>query len=132
MLVFAFVALAASAQKGAVVTVPSITVTDAGTSTAVFQLSGTYQSLTVQVVCTNVSGTTGGTLTLLGSVDGTSYVTITDVAGFVKGYSTDALTMTNGAIWNKVILHPVWKYYKVSAAGTGTQVSTVAIKYILK
>jgi hypothetical protein len=92
--------------------------TNAMTSTHIATLSGdamTYDVLTIQVVGTKVSGTVAGTAVLYGSVDGVNYQAI----------GTDTLTLantaTNSYIWT--LDKTRYKYYRVSVATTGTQVS---------
>jgi len=133
MLVFAFVALVASAQVGEVRSLASGTLTNTATlNSPVITCTSSYNSVTILVKATNVSGTTAGTSILKGSVDGISYVTINNADGLVKGYPNDTLTIANGAIWNMVVQDAPWKYYQISTTGTNTQVTTISYKYILK
>lgn len=133
MLVFAFVALAASAQVGDVRTTNSKTLVNAATVTSdVIQVTGQYNALTIQTVYTQVGGTTSGTATVQASVDGTKYVTLTDVAGLVKGWPAVTAAVANGYIYDVVIQDVPFRYYKVVTVGAGTQTTTVTTKYLLK
>ena len=133
MLVFAFVALAASAQVGNIRTTATKTLVNAATVTSdVIQVTGQYNALTIQTVYTQVGATTSGTATVQGSVDGVSYITLTDVAGLVKGWPAVTAAIANGYIYDVVIQDVPFRYYKVVTVGAGTQTTTVATKYILK
>lgn len=133
LLVLAFVAFASSAQIGAVKTTTSKTLVDAATVTSdVISVTGQYNALTIQTVYTQVGGTTSGTATVQASVDGTSYVTLTDVAGLVKGWPAVTAAVANGYVYDVVIQDVPFKFYKVVTVGAGTQTTTVATKYVLK
>lgn len=133
MLVLAFVAFASSAQIGSVKTTTSKTLVDAATVTSdVISVTGQYNALTIQTVYTQVGGTTSGTATVQASVDGTSYVTLTDVAGLVKGWPAVTAAVANGYVYDVVIQDVPFKFYKVVTVGAGTQTTTVATKYVLK
>lgn len=96
------------------------------------QITGGYETLTIQALCTQIGGTTDGTLTLQGSVDGTSYVALTDATGFVKGYPNDSLTMTNGAVTSWVILDNPYNDYRLKIAGTASDTTKITAKYVYK
>lgn len=133
LLAFAFVALAASAQIGAVKTTTVKTLVGSATVTSdVIPVTGQYNAISIQTVYATVTGTTAGTATLKGSVDGTSYVTITDAAGLAKGYPNDTATVANALIWDFVVQDAPFNYYKVVTVGSGTHTTTVTTKYVLK
>lgn len=133
LLAFAFVALAASAQIGAVKTTTVKTLVNAATVTSdVIAASGQYNALTIQTVYTQVGATTSGTATVQASVDGTSYVTLTDVDGLVHGYPAITAAVANGYIYDVVIQDVPFKFFKVVTVGLGTQTTTVTTKYVFK
>jgi len=133
LLVFAIVAMAASAQIGVVKTTTVKQYVNSATATSdVVTATGQGNAITFQTVFTQVGGTTAGTATLKGSVDGTSYVTITDAAGLAKGFPNDTMTVTSGAIWDFVVQDLPFKYYKVVTVGSGTSTTTVLTKYVIK
>lgn len=133
LLVLAFVAMATSAQQGKVYTLTNDTITNTGTVYSdVVTSTGAANSIVFQVVTTQLSGTSAGTVILQGSVDGTSYVTLNEKTGLIAGFPNDTLTISNGAIWNVAVQNPAWKYYKVKAVGSGTSSTKVVYKYIYK
>lgn len=121
------------AQVGAVKTLAIDTLdnTDAKTSDVIIA-SGQYSSLAITALCTQLGGTSDGTLTLQGSVDGTSYKQITSADGLAKFYTADTHTITNGSVWAAIIIRAPWKYYKVIGTGTANDTTLVTIKYIFK
>lgn len=133
LLVFAFVALAASAQVGAVksVTIDTLDNTNARTSDVV-TVSSSYNAITFQAKCTQLGGTSDGTLVLYGSVDGISYLPVIIDNVFVKAYPNDTLTITSGAIWQVTVKDAIYKYYKVIGTGTSGDTTLVSLKYLLK
>ena len=64
----------ANAQKGVLKTIDVDTVKGAETIyLGPVQLNGSYQSLSVSFLCTQLGGTTDGTIEVLASNDGTNY-----------------------------------------------------------
>lgn len=131
ILVFAVAAMAANAQIGAVKSVAIDTLTAATTDTsAVVAVSGAYNAITFQALCTQLGGTSDGSLRLEGSVDGLSYLTLTDGVGYA--YPNDTLTVTNGAIWHFKVTDAPFKYYRVIGLGTASDTTLITLKYVLK
>ena len=100
------------AQNNPVAMTGTATITDAGTATNTITVVGSYKSVSIQAVVTQLTGTvTGVTAILSGSIDGTNYVNL----------NTDTLTCTaqttNTKIW--VLKGSNYKYYKISY-GSGT------------
>jgi hypothetical protein len=100
------------------------TTTNAGTGSVKSSvIGGSGTTTTIVVTVTKISGTVGGTLTLLGSLDGTNYkaVTTPNTATALATYTaTDA---TNRYVW--ILSGSPFRYYKVEHAGTGTMASTL-------
>lgn len=104
--------------------------------------TGTYQSLAVVAVCTQLGGTSDGTVTLHGSLDGTSYVFISGAAGgnilttspkaSYTGTDFNQLTITNGLIASWAVIGMPYKYYRVAAVGTANDTTLVTVKYMYK
>lgn len=121
------------AQKNTVISVTADTVQGAETiylSTETFSFD--WESLSIQALCSNIGGTTDGTMTLEGSVDGTSYVALTDESGLVKGFPNDSLTMTDAAVQVWIIQGtPLYKY-RIKVAGTSADTTLITPKYIYK
>lgn len=132
-LVFILSVIAVNAQKGRVYSVSVDTLN--GNETVNFPLAsitGSYDVLTIQALCTEVGGTSDGTLILQGSVDGTSYLTIQDATGVLKGYPNDTLTITDGAVVQWVVDETPWNFYRVQGAGTASDSTLITVKYVYK
>jgi hypothetical protein len=134
ILVFAVAAMAANAQIGAVKSVAIDTLTAATTDTSsVVYVSGAYNAITFQALCTELGGTSDGKLVLQGSVDGLSYKTLTEKAGAIVGFPVaDSAIVTSGAIWDVIVYKAPFKYYRVIGTGTASDTTLVTLKYVLK
>lgn len=134
ILVFLVVAIGANAQRiGTVRTIDVDTLQGAETvNFGIVMLSGEYNAVTFQALCTELGGTADGTLNVMGSVDGTSYVNITDASGLAKGFPNDTLTITDGAILQFVVQDAPFRYYKLVGTGTASDTTLVQWKYVLK
>lgn len=130
LILFALVfSLNATAQIQAVkmktaLAVDSAIVTNTGTSVLIYALSS-KQCVSIQANFVKVSGTVGGTVTLLGSNDGVNYVALTDAtsAPTITTYTaTDAGTFGTPIVTRWFLKDHSMKYYKLSWAGTGTMV----------
>ena len=131
LLLFACFAITASAQWYE--TIPADTINGAETvnwDTPI--ITGSYEYVTIQAHCTELGGTSDGTLILQGSIDGENYQTLTDATGIVKGFANDTLTITDGAtqVWT-ITDHPM-NYYRVQGAGTANDTTYVEVKYLLR
>ena len=83
-------------------------------------------STVFQVVVVKLSGTVGGTITLMGSIDGTNYDPLTTVDS-----QTAITTITAGdasAVYTWRLNGSPYPYYRVSWTGTGTMGATIAAK----
>jgi len=133
LIVFVLSVMALQAQKGRVYSVAVDTLN--GNETVNFtlgQITGGYETLTIQALCTNIGGTSDGTLILQGSVDGTSYLTINDETGVLKGYPNDTLTITDGAVVQWVVQDTPWNFYRIQGAGTASDTTLITGKYVYK
>lgn len=103
-------------------TTTSDTVTNTGTGVLTTKRIAGPGTVTIQVNATKVSGTVGGTITLLGSLDGTNFSALnteeTQTALATKT-AADASANYHWRLKNSPFL-----YYQVSWAGTGTMVAT--------
>ena len=80
----------------------------------------------ISIVVTKISGTVGGTITVLGSIDGTNYKVI-GTNGTQTAYT--AITAADAsAVYNIWFTGSPFPYYRVSWTGTGTMAATVAAK----
>jgi len=123
-----------NAQRiGRVKTVAIDTLTAAANDTsAVITASGSSNTITFQALCTQLGGTSDGKLVLQGSIDGTSYKTVTEKGG-IYGYPVaDSLTVTNGAVWSVVAENSPYMYWRMIGTGTASDTTLVTFKYVLK
>lgn len=120
ILLLVFVAFTSNAQR---------TISDdlEGAETVVFsEMLGATQ---IQALCTNVGGTSDGTLILKGSVDGVTYITVSEKAGEFSFYPNDTLTITDAAGWLVNVVNEPFLYYKVVGGGTSSDTTTITIKW---
>lgn len=141
MLVFAVVAMAASAQRGRAITLDFDTIQGAETvSFETFRTTGSYNSISIQALCTQLGGTSDGTLTLYGSNNrGTDWVFINGADGgavtaspkaSVTGTDINQLTITNTLVANWVVDGSPfndWKIVGVGTTGDTTLVSNITV-----
>lgn len=101
--------------------------------------------LVIQALCTQVDGTSEGTLILQGSVDGTSYNTLTSTEplhpgdtvqsglnGFITAFPNDTLTVTNGAVGSWIVKDSPFRKFRIQGTGGAGDTTTVSIKYTIK
>lgn len=108
---------------------------------AIGSFTGTYSSLTVTAKCTQVGGTSDGTLTLYGSLDNTNWVFINGATGnaivaspkaSMTGTDMNQLTITDALIANWVIPRVPFRYYRVAGVGTASDSTLINITYMYK
>jgi hypothetical protein len=99
------------------------TVNNTGTASKVIKITGGYSGIAVTAIATEISGTSGGSIKIQGSPDGTNYddigsaYTVTDVASQSKTFYITA---------------PLPVYLKVLQTGAGTMSSVLSVKYVLR
>lgn len=101
----------------------SDTVTNGGT--AYLTIRGDQKNTsytTIQVVVTKISGTVGGTISLQGSVDGTSYKALNTAETQTALATITATDASNVYHW-RLTGNP-FQYYRVSWTGTGTMAAS--------
>jgi hypothetical protein len=102
----------------------SDTVTNGGTaylSARARQINCSYTAF--QVDCTEISGTTGGTITIQGSIDGTDFKAIPTAGTQTSITTATALDVASQTfIW--YIQGNPYPYYRVSWTGTGTMAAS--------
>lgn len=108
------------------------TLTNTTAATEDFTLTGSYKSLTIQVLCTNLTGTSAGIVTIDGSVDGVNYLALTDTDCLFKGFTNDTLTIANGAIGQWVMVGTPLKHYRIKYAPSGSHTTRATAKLIIK
>lgn len=82
----------------------------------------------VSVVCTELGGTSDGSLYLQGSSDGTNFVTLTETTGKFNFYANDTLTIIDGATW-LINIEKTFNYYRVKGTGTASDTTLVTINW---
>lgn len=105
-----------------VATATSDTVTNTGTGVLTTKRVAGPGAVTIQVIATKVSGTVGGTITLLGSLDGTSFSAL-NTEETQTALATKTATDASASYHWRLSKSP-FLYYQVSWAGTGTMVAT--------
>ena len=100
------------------------TVTNTGTKTVDIEVKNFYESVSVQLKITKISGTVAGTVTLQGSVDGSNYVTVDSGATIT---SAETFTATNVTTQTNIFIisGSPYRYYRMSYTGSGTMAARV-------
>ncbi len=122
-LCFAFV-LGANGQTSTM-TNSGDTIVNTATEACSLKVNNSYKSLSIHALITKISGTVAGTLTLQGTIDGVTWVTV-DTATFVSdGLAT--YTATNVTSQSKVwiVSGSPYLWFKLSYTGTGTMSATL-------
>ena len=135
-------AMASMAQRGSLKTLAVDTLQGLETvNFETFNLNGSYNAVSVTALCTQLGGTSDGTLALYGSNDGTSWVFINGVGGGVitaspvasiTGADLNQLTITNTLVANWVVKDTPYRRYRVTGAGTTGDTTQVNITYVYK
>ena len=108
---------------------------------AIGKITGDYTTLTIQALCTQLGGTSDGTLTVYGSVDGTSYSFINTVGAetltaspkaSITGADLNQITITDALVASWVIKDTPYLYYRVVGGGTANDTTKITIHYTYK
>jgi hypothetical protein len=94
-------------------------------------MNGGYSELVVQALCTQVGGTSDGTIVLERSVDNSSWETVTALTDIIVGWPNDTLTIVNAAVGLWSIREPLG-CYRLSATGTASDTTKITPKYRLR
>jgi len=94
------------------------TITNSATGYVSIALNYSYTRLSIQAVVTEISGTTGGTVTLQGSNDGLNFVTVSSSYADATTFAPADQAAAQSKIF--VITGSPYKYYKLNYTGTGT------------
>lgn len=100
------------------------TVTNTGTAVLASGRIAGQGKVSIQVNCTEISGTTGGTITLLGSLDGTNFKAVPTAETQTSVTTATAADVTTQTFIWRLNDNP-FLYYRVSWAGTGTMSATI-------
>ena len=110
-------------------TATSDTVTNTGTGVLTTKRVGSPNGIvTIEVVATKVSGTVGGTITLLGSLDGTNFTALNTQETQTALATKTASDASANYHWR--LSGSPFLYYQVSWAGTGTMVATFTARIL--
>ena len=134
LLVLFVIALGVNAQNGTlkVPTTPYDTLN--GNETVYFPIvtvTGDYANLAITALCTELGGTSDGTLRLQYSA-GTNYEDVVQTTGLFEFISNDTLTITDGAVYNVIIRNPPVGTYRLKGAGTASDTTLITPRYRLK
>ncbi len=122
----------AQSQKGKVVAITPANVEGAETIYFVTEPWSQNWNLTIQALCTEVGGTSDGTIRLEQSTDGISWEDFTDEAGLLKSYPNDTLTIVDGAVGKWIIQKTLDYQYRLAVTGTASDTTLIIAKYIWK
>ena len=138
-----FVAMISMAQRGKVISLTADTLN--GAETVNFDLgvdfTGNFEVLVVQALCSNVGGTSDGTLTLYGSLDGTSYSFINAVGAetltaspkaSITGADLNQITITDALVASWVVKNAPYKKFRLVGTGTANDSTLITPKFMYK
>ena len=135
-------AMAAMAQRGSLHTLAVDTLQGAETvDFATITLNGSYNAVSITALCTELGGTSAGTLAAYGSNDGTNWTLINGVGGGVitaspvasiTGADLNQLTITDALVANWVITDTPYRRYKITGVGEISDTTQVNITYVYK
>jgi hypothetical protein len=92
------------------------------------RMAGTKDMATIQVNVTKISGTVGGTISLLGSLDGTNFKALNTAETQTALATVTATDASNVYHW-RLNGNP-FLYYRVSWTGTGTMAASFTAKIL--
>lgn len=97
----------------------SDTVTNTGTAYLTVSCDSKYPTAIIVTTVTEISGTTAGTITLQGSLDGSTYVALTDSTTIpeITTKSPEDVTTAQNFRW---VVQNIWPYLRISYTGAGT------------
>lgn len=125
-------ALSASAQLTMLSSfnLPSDTATDTGTAFLSLRSPGAKQTVTIQVNVLEISGTTAGTLTLMGSLDGVNYKAALsgETSTAIPTFTALDVATVQPFIWR--VTNSPYLYYRVSYTGNGTMAASITAKLL--
>lgn len=112
------------------------TLTDAGTTNIDISATGKYSSVSMDVIFTQLTGTSAGWVTLLarnGSSDTWTKIGEASYGNWIDmSSSIDSLAIGDGVFWRVSIRNPAFTNYRVRSIGTGSQSTTIDMYYTFK
>jgi hypothetical protein len=110
------------------------TATTADGDTAIVTLT---QPTQISILATEVAGTTDGTVTLQGSVDGVTYTNIQPAAGAIYYFPSDTSELTghtwsftDGASLLAVFEKPYFNHVRMHCIGTASDTTLMTVKWV--
>lgn len=84
------------------------------------------------VICTQLGGTSDGSLVLQGSADGNNYTTVSETAGWLHFWPNDTLKITDAATWLVGIDKErcPFNYFRVQGKGTASDTTIVTVNWV--
>jgi hypothetical protein len=86
----------------------------------------------LQASFVQTTGTTAGTATLEGSLDGVNWLKVSTVAGKYDFYTSDSVTVINGTVMQAAITNAPHGFYRFKVVGAGTQSTECSFSYLPK
>ena len=112
---------------------PDVLLTDAATIySEAIRSTSSQGTVMMQASFANLTGTTGATVTVEGSLDGINYLKITTVAGKYDFYTSDTVTAVDASVMQGAITSAPHGFYRFKVVGTGTQTTTCSFSYLPK
>lgn len=106
------------------------TVTNGGTAVVTTpRVPGGGSSVTITATCVKISGTVAGTITLMGSLDGTNFKALA-VTESQTALATATATNVATEFFSWHLRSNPYLYYRISWTGTGTMAATIAGKIL--
>ena len=132
LLIALVLALGVNAQNGTLKVADYDTLI--GSETVYFPIvtvTGKYQNLSITALCTEIGGTSDGTLQLQYSAGG-NYEDVIQTTGLFEFISNDTLTITDGAVFNVIVREAPVGQYRLKGTGTASDTTLISPKYRLK
>lgn len=112
-------------------TLDTVTNTATNTLTTKAKLTPTSgASTSIWITVTKISGTVGGTITLMGSFDGTNFKAINTMGTQTASATITATDASNTYHW--WVTGSPFQYYRVSWTGTGTMAASFSAKVLAR
>lgn len=103
-------------------------VTNGETAQLKVTAGGSANTTLIWIAVAKVSGTVAGTITMQGSIDGTTYKAMNTPSSQTALATITATDATN--TYHYILPGNPFKYYRISWTGTGTMVATVSAKIL--
>jgi len=131
VLLFVVTASAQTFNQATVWTVDTLTNSETAYLTLP-KVSRSVESISGLVLAETVTGTAAGTIILQGSLDGTTYQTLTAETGLITFMVNDTTTIVDNAVFAWNIYKPAFLYYRMGLVQTGTSTTEYTGHYLIK